>query len=141
LARAAYARSDIIVMDDILSAVDVKVGEHIFRHLICGFLKDRTRVLVTHNLSLVVPKADTVIVVKDMEAIQSRSVEHPEGLMNSLSAYQFVHEDLVTGADVVETPSVAESLIDTEVKQVGSVGLHVYWQYLRACGGWIVGFT
>ena len=31
LARAAYCHSDIVVMDDVLSAVDAHVGEHIFR--------------------------------------------------------------------------------------------------------------
>lgn len=36
LARAAYLGSDVYVMDDPLSAVDVHVGKHIFDHLIQG---------------------------------------------------------------------------------------------------------
>ena len=32
LARAAYAYSDVILLDDPLSAVDAVVGEHIFRY-------------------------------------------------------------------------------------------------------------
>lgn len=61
LARAAYASSDVILLDDCLSAVDSVVGEHIFRELVLGFLSDRTRVLVTHNLSLTAPSADLII--------------------------------------------------------------------------------
>lgn len=64
LARAAYSGSDIVVMDDVLSAVDAHVGEHIFRNLICGFLKSRTRLLVTHQLALVLSKADTVLCLR-----------------------------------------------------------------------------
>ena len=67
LARAAYCNSEIIVMDDILSAVDAHVGEHIFRNLICGFLRDRTRVLVTHQLSMVLAKADAVLCLGGMK--------------------------------------------------------------------------
>mmetsp|Transcript_7280 Transcript_7280/g.10839 ORF Transcript_7280/g.10839 Transcript_7280/m.10839 type:complete len:748 (-) Transcript_7280:82-2325(-) len=63
LARAAYSSSEVVLLDDPLSAVDSHVGEHIFTHLIVGLLKDRTRVLVTHNLPLCVSRADVVICV------------------------------------------------------------------------------
>ncbi|KAI1073683.1 P-loop containing nucleoside triphosphate hydrolase protein [Whalleya microplaca] len=49
LARAIYADTDIVLMDDPLSAVDAHVGRHIFEHAICGMLKDKTRILVTHE--------------------------------------------------------------------------------------------
>jgi ABC-type multidrug transport system fused ATPase/permease subunit len=65
LARAAYSYSKIILMDDPLSAVDAHVGDYIFKHLICEFLQDRTRVLVTHAISLVVPAADLVIMLNN----------------------------------------------------------------------------
>lgn len=50
-------------MDDPLSAVDAHVGDHIFRHLVLGFLANRTRILVTHNLGLVLPYADYILCV------------------------------------------------------------------------------
>ncbi|KAL5041870.1 hypothetical protein BDW71DRAFT_201014 [Aspergillus fruticulosus] len=43
LARAVYSRTDIVLMDDPLSAVDAHVGEHIFQHAICGLLKDNVQ--------------------------------------------------------------------------------------------------
>jgi ABC-type multidrug transport system fused ATPase/permease subunit len=51
LARAAYCESDIIVLDDPLSAVDTHLGDHIFHSLIRGYLANRTRVLVTNQVT------------------------------------------------------------------------------------------
>ena len=51
LARAAYSRSAIVLLDDPLSAVDAYVGKHIFENcLLDGPLANRTRILVTHAL-------------------------------------------------------------------------------------------
>ncbi|KAI2615665.1 P-loop containing nucleoside triphosphate hydrolase protein [Hypoxylon sp. NC1633] len=49
LARAMYAGSDLILLDDPLSAVDAHVGRHLFRQAICEVLKEKTRILVTHQ--------------------------------------------------------------------------------------------
>ncbi|KRX07927.1 P-loop containing nucleoside triphosphate hydrolase [Pseudocohnilembus persalinus] len=50
LARAVYSDSDILLLDDILSAVDVHVGKKIIKDCMTEFLKDKTRVLITHAL-------------------------------------------------------------------------------------------
>lgn len=52
LARAVYASADVMLMDDPLSAVDAHVGRALFDGCICGTLKRRTRVLVTHQLQV-----------------------------------------------------------------------------------------
>ncbi|KAJ1939548.1 hypothetical protein FBU59_004083 [Linderina macrospora] len=62
IARAAYSESDIVLLDDSLSAVDVSVSHSIFKYCIQGYLKNRTRVLVTHCLDYL-PLADLVITV------------------------------------------------------------------------------
>ncbi|CCH46151.1 putative membrane protein [Wickerhamomyces ciferrii] len=62
LARAVYADNDIILLDDVLSAVDARVGKHIMNECICGILKDKTRVLATHQLSLI-GSSDRIIVL------------------------------------------------------------------------------
>jgi len=51
LARAVYTDADIYLLDDPLSAVDAHVGAHIFRKTLQGLLKNKTRILVTHQLS------------------------------------------------------------------------------------------
>uniref|UniRef100_A0A8D3CIJ7 Multidrug resistance-associated protein 4 n=1 Tax=Scophthalmus maximus TaxID=52904 RepID=A0A8D3CIJ7_SCOMX len=50
LARSVYQDADIYLLDDPLSAVDAEVGKHLFEQCICGLLKNKTRVLVTHQL-------------------------------------------------------------------------------------------
>ncbi|RFU76757.1 abc transporter, transmembrane domain, type 1 [Trichoderma arundinaceum] len=62
LARAIYSRAEILVMDDIFSAVDAHVGRHIFEKCISGQLcEGRTRILVTHHVALVQTKAKYLV--------------------------------------------------------------------------------
>ncbi|KAF2437095.1 putative ABC bile acid transporter, partial [Tothia fuscella] len=57
LGRALYSRAGVLVLDDIFSAVDAHVGKHIFEEALTGDLcKGRTRILVTHHVSLTLPK-------------------------------------------------------------------------------------
>lgn len=60
LARASYADANIMLFDDVLSAVDARVGKHIVNNLFNGLLKYKTKVLATHQLSLI-ESADKVI--------------------------------------------------------------------------------
>lgn len=62
LARAVYADADVILLDDVLSAVDSHVGAAIFDRVLCGLLAHRTRVLVTHGLQYI-PTADQIVVM------------------------------------------------------------------------------
>jgi ATP-binding cassette subfamily C (CFTR/MRP) protein 1 len=63
VARAAYADSDIVLLDDPLSALDANVGHHLLHQCILrGPLATRTRILVTHHLD-VLPQADWIVVM------------------------------------------------------------------------------
>ena len=62
LARACYAQSDIVLLDDPLSAVDSHVGSHLVQQCICGILKQRTRILVTHQTQYLA-QADCVVMM------------------------------------------------------------------------------
>lgn len=50
LARCIYRKVDIYLLDDPLSAVDTHVGKALFNNCINGFLRDKTCILVTHQL-------------------------------------------------------------------------------------------
>jgi ATP-binding cassette subfamily C (CFTR/MRP) protein 1 len=64
VSRAAYRESEIVLLDDPLSALDANVGRHLLHDCILdGPLSRRARVLVTHHLD-VLPKADWIIVME-----------------------------------------------------------------------------
>uniref|UniRef100_A0A674EZA3 Multidrug resistance-associated protein 4 n=1 Tax=Salmo trutta TaxID=8032 RepID=A0A674EZA3_SALTR len=62
LARAVYQDADIYLLDDPLSAVDAEVGRHL---CICGILKNKPRILVTHQLQYL-QSADQILVLKEV---------------------------------------------------------------------------
>ena len=65
LARAAYSQSNIVLLDDSLSAVDAYVGKALLENCILkGPLANRTRILVTHTLH-VLDKTDYIYVMED----------------------------------------------------------------------------
>uniref|UniRef100_A0A674EY39 Multidrug resistance-associated protein 4 n=1 Tax=Salmo trutta TaxID=8032 RepID=A0A674EY39_SALTR len=72
LARAVYQDADIYLLDDPLSAVDAEVGRHLFEQCICGILKNKPRILVTHQLQYL-QSADQILVLKETIAEESRS--------------------------------------------------------------------
>lgn len=60
LARAVYRQADLYLLDDPLSAVDPRVARHLFERCILGYLKDKTRILVTHQLQFL-RQADSIV--------------------------------------------------------------------------------
>lgn len=63
LARSLYVDADIYLMDDPLSAVDTHVGRHLFDKAINGYLRDKIRVLVTHQLQYL-KDVDQILILK-----------------------------------------------------------------------------
>lgn len=49
-ARSLYSESDILLLDDLLSAVDVHVGKFMMTETLLKYAKNQTRILVTHAL-------------------------------------------------------------------------------------------
>ncbi|TFK78167.1 P-loop containing nucleoside triphosphate hydrolase protein, partial [Polyporus arcularius HHB13444] len=62
LARAVYSSAEIVLLDDILAALDVHTARHIVEKCLKGDLIDgRTVILVTHNVAMVSPVADFLV--------------------------------------------------------------------------------
>ncbi|XP_039819900.1 ABC transporter C family member 4-like [Panicum virgatum] len=70
LARAVYQDCDIYLLDDIFSAVDAHTGSTIFTECLKGILKNKTVLLVTHQVDFL-QNVDTITVMKDGLVIQS----------------------------------------------------------------------
>ncbi|KAG0166831.1 hypothetical protein DFQ30_006735 [Apophysomyces sp. BC1015] len=68
LARAIYARADIYLLDDPLSAVDAHVGKSIFENVIGpeGILKNKARLLVTHGITYL-HRVNNVVMLREGE--------------------------------------------------------------------------
>lgn len=63
LARAYLSNRPIVLLDDCLSALDVRTEEALVSELLCGEWKNKTRILVTHRLS-VLKYVDRVFVME-----------------------------------------------------------------------------
>lgn len=71
LARAVYARADIYLLDDCLSAVDQHVGRHLINQVFgpTGLLKGKTRILATNSIP-VLKEADFIVLLRDGKILE-----------------------------------------------------------------------
>ena len=59
-----YSDPDIILLDDPLSALDAVVKKKVFKQVINGLLRNKTRILVTHAVEYI-HLADRIVLMKD----------------------------------------------------------------------------
>uniref|UniRef100_A0ABM0LUU0 ATP-binding cassette sub-family C member 9-like n=1 Tax=Saccoglossus kowalevskii TaxID=10224 RepID=A0ABM0LUU0_SACKO len=76
LARALYSNTDIVILDDPLSSLDVHVSEYVMVNAIFGLLRDqqRTVILVTHMIQHL-EHADQVLVMEDGQIVQNGNMK------------------------------------------------------------------
>ena len=105
LARAVYARADIYLLDDVLSAVDSHVGRHIIENVLSsrGLLRSRTRILATNAIP-VLQEASYITLLKGGEITE-------RGTFKALMAQKGLIADLVktAGQDQSGSSSSASS--------------------------------
>lgn len=148
LCRAVYNNPDIILLDDVLSAVDARVGKHIMDHCISGLLKDKTRILATHQLSfldyadrVVFLNADGTIQVGTVEELQNNEefvtlMSHNSKAISSKEAdsedNEAIEEMELENTKKSETPEnlVDGKLIEDENRAINSITWDIYHKYL-----------
>ncbi|XP_077580290.1 ATP-binding cassette sub-family C member 4-like isoform X1 [Stigmatopora nigra] len=101
LARAVYEEADIYLLDDPLSAVDAEVGKYLFEKCICGLLKNKCRILVTHQLQNLVA-VDHIVVVKEGRIVT-------QGTYNELQSSALDVGFLVKNQDEQEHPYLSDN--------------------------------
>ncbi|KAF2868308.1 multidrug resistance-associated protein 1 [Massariosphaeria phaeospora] len=71
LARAVYARADIYLLDDCLSAVDQHVGRHLINNVLGpkGLLAGKTKILATNSIPVLV-EADMIALLRDGKILE-----------------------------------------------------------------------
>ncbi|KAI8930043.1 hypothetical protein BC831DRAFT_164672 [Entophlyctis helioformis] len=97
LARAIARNADIYLLDDPIAALDAHVGKKVFDEAICGTLKSKTVVLVTHQLHLL-PKVDFVVVLDNGRVAETGTFKDlmavPESALSGIMKdYHFDDED------------------------------------------------
>ena len=104
LARAVYARADVYLLDDVLSAVDQHVGRHLINNVLGpkGLLATKTRVLATNSIP-VLAEADFIALLRDGKILE-------KGNLDQLIAMRGEIANLIKTAnnEEEETPSVSE---------------------------------
>ncbi|KAJ7025509.1 multidrug resistance-associated ABC transporter [Mycena alexandri] len=153
LARAVYSRASILLLDDVLSAVDAHTAHQLYHSCIRGeLMQGRTVILVSHHVQLCAPGAAYVVALDNgrvqfqggHDEFQSSGVMR--GLMQSTTAES---QDADEEAAIEHHPSkdaVPETIVDKaekkqprkfsedEQRMVGRVAWSVWRAYIIGTG-------
>ena len=143
LARAVYADADIYLLDDPLSALDFKVGQHVFHKCISDLLSPKTRIITSHQEQHM-KKADNVMMMYKGRVLGSGSFFDlkNKGILSTTvdPLYQKLDEKLNENDGVVDScgrvfslPNESKGLqISEEDRTIGVVSYKLYWNYFRS---------
>ncbi|KAI9604384.1 hypothetical protein KEM48_000505 [Puccinia striiformis f. sp. tritici PST-130] len=138
LARALYSPAKVLLLDDVLSAVDSHTAQHLYNHVLNGpLMKDRTCILgqVVYAGDPSLSKLPSALLPipenTEVESNKSATKTDPEPTFENLAA-PILHEDDV----VVEIKTRAtQRLVQEEHQAVGAVSLATYRLYYDCLGG------
>ncbi|KAH7927390.1 P-loop containing nucleoside triphosphate hydrolase protein [Leucogyrophana mollusca] len=153
LARAIYSQAQILLLDDILAALDVHTAKWIVDKCLAGDLvADRTVLLVTHNVAMTSAISHFVVCVGANGRIASKgsisdAIAKDHRLAAEIAKEQeaIEHAEVTDGAQEIKTETKVDGkLVIKEEILEGHVSWHAFKLYLVSLGGrypfafWIV---
>ena len=148
LARSVYVDADLYLLDDPLSAIDVKAGQQIFEKCIKGLLGNKTRLLTTHQEQHMKEAHQVIVLYKGRVLGKGKFTELQEkGILNKTvdPLYQKVLKDINSENRAAEeneeksdrmVPALASEAkgleISVEDRTIGVVSTKLYWNYFRS---------
>ncbi|KAJ8520309.1 hypothetical protein ONZ45_g2846 [Pleurotus djamor] len=161
LARAVYSRASILLLDDVLSAVDAHTAHHLYHECLTGpLMRGRTVILVSHHVQLCTPGASYIVALENgrVQYQGDRKGFQSSGIMQTLvqSSLQEVGDEKEEAAIEESTPtssskqSASETtvaapnvekkkprkVVEEEKRAVGRISSDVWSTYVHACGNW-----
>ncbi|CAK5268515.1 unnamed protein product [Mycena citricolor] len=158
LARAVYSRASILLLDDVLSAVDAHTAHHLYNSCLRGeLMRGRTLLLVSHHVQLCAPGAAYVVALDNgtVKYAGDRDTFRSSGVMGSLVQSAAHEVDGVDGAaDATKSDSELErttvgqekaaeekkaaprKFLEEERRATGRVAWSVWMSYIAAAGSW-----
>ncbi|EIN14192.1 hypothetical protein PUNSTDRAFT_49017 [Punctularia strigosozonata HHB-11173 SS5] len=140
LARAVYSSARILLLDDVFAGLDVHTARWVAEHCLKGDLvRDRTVILVTHDLALVKGSLDSVIQISDAgDAVQMQAsaidVSSFDGLVAGSQGHTEAEPQIASEYAETEN-STGGKLIAEETTTYDAAGVRIIGFYLVNAGG------
>ncbi|CAM1309247.1 ABCC4 (predicted) [Pycnogonum litorale] len=139
LARSLYQDTDIYLLDDPLSAVDSKVGNRLYNQCIRKYLKNKLRVLVTHQIQYI--KNDQKVILMNKGSIERSGtfaeikhyIDKWKINLNRQDTQDINSQEAEIFRDIT---SSSKQKVDNErgdeSSSYGGVPFNVYWNFFRS---------
>ncbi|KAF2894913.1 hypothetical protein ILUMI_11262 [Ignelater luminosus] len=148
LARCIYKDANIYLLDDPLSAVDIKVGKQLYEECIKKFLYNKICLLITHQLQYL-KSADKIVILKEgsiigegnYDELQSSGLDFAK-LLKEFNSEENENIKKIQSRQNSEMEQTEDDEDDPEeIKETikkGSISPRLYLEYLRSGGNYFL---
>ncbi|PWY70500.1 P-loop containing nucleoside triphosphate hydrolase protein [Aspergillus heteromorphus CBS 117.55] len=138
-ARAIYSSAQLLVLDDIFSALDSHVSRDIFDALTGELCRGRTRILATHQVSLCLPATRYIVHIENNTINSAGGTDSIEGKWEVVESELAIEPAVIEPTPINEKPKKSAGPKTKAKRSDARTDLNVYKSYFAAAGG--VGFT
>ena len=125
LARAVYARADIYLLDDVLSAVDQHVGRHIINNVLGphGLLNGKARILATNAIN-VLKEADYMYLLRDKTIFEKGTYQQLMAMRGEIANLIKTFSTQEQESESERSPSIEGMESEDSTTVFGTNGIH-----------------